>query len=57
MKAIDKWDGNLSNVTSGAVPFISAGGNGRREEQIANQRLIPWPAVGISDGPDIFRTG
>jgi hypothetical protein len=28
MKAIDKWDGNLSNVTSGAVPFISVGGMG-----------------------------
>ncbi len=23
MKAIDKWDGHLPNVTGGAVPFIS----------------------------------
>jgi len=23
MKAIDKWDGHLPNVTVGAVPFIS----------------------------------
>jgi len=25
MKAIDKWDGHLPNVTGGAVPFISVG--------------------------------
>jgi hypothetical protein len=25
MKAIEKWDGHLPSVTSGAVPFIDAG--------------------------------
>ncbi len=28
MKAIDKWDGKLPNVTGGAVPFISVGAMG-----------------------------
>ena len=25
LKAIEKWDGNLPNVMSGAVPFINVG--------------------------------
>jgi len=28
MKAIEKWDGHLPNVTGGAVPFISVGAMG-----------------------------
>lgn len=30
MKAIEKWDGRLPNVTGGAVPFISVGDEKRR---------------------------
>ena len=37
MKAIEKWDGKLPNVTGGAVPFIQV------EKEKWSRRNLPCP--------------